>query len=166
MLSRLFAFPNPVNDYAARLVAGAVATMAITIIFFDVRWMAGVLAYGFLARVLTGPRLSPLALLATKLLIPLAGNPEKLVPGPPKRFAQAIGVGFSLTGLVLMLLGAVTAAKVVIGVLCLFALAESLVGFCAGCFVFNYLMAWGIIPSAVCEACRQYAPPTVDDSAG
>jgi hypothetical protein len=162
VLSRLFAFPNLVNDYAARLVAGAVATMAIMIVFFDVGWMVGLLAYGFLARVLTGPRLSPLALLATRVLIPLAGNPEKPVPGPPKRFAQAIGVGFSSTGLVLMLLGAVTASKVVIGVLCLFALAESLVGFCAGCFVFSYLMAWGVIPSAVCEACQRYLPPTVE----
>ena len=52
------------------------------------------------------------------------------------------------------------------GVLCVFALAESLLGFCAGCFVFNYLMVWGGIPSTVCEACQRYAPPTVDDSAG
>ncbi len=166
VLSRLFDFPNPVNDYAARLVAGAVATMTIVIILFDVRWMFGVLAYGFLARVLTGPRLSPLALLATKVVIPLAGGPDKPVPGPPKRFAQAVGVGFSLAALVLMLLGSVVAAKIVVGVLCVFALAESLLGFCAGCFVFNYLMAWGVIPSTVCEACQQYAPSTVDDSVG
>ena len=52
------------------------------------------------------------------------------------------------------------------GVLCVFALAESLLGFCAGCFVFNYLMAWGVIPSTVCEACQRYAPSTGDDSAG
>ncbi|HCU72809.1 MAG TPA: DUF4395 domain-containing protein, partial [Chloroflexi bacterium] len=28
VLAKFFDFPNPVNDYAARLVAGAVATMA------------------------------------------------------------------------------------------------------------------------------------------
>ena len=53
-------------------------------------WLFLPLAYGFIARVLSGPRLSPLARLATAVVAPRLGAP-KPVPGPPKRFAQAIG---------------------------------------------------------------------------
>ncbi|EMG08621.1 hypothetical protein LEP1GSC116_4118 [Leptospira interrogans serovar Icterohaemorrhagiae str. Verdun HP] len=32
---------------------------------------------------------------------------------------------------------------------------ESCIGFCAGCFVFSYLMKWGIVPEEVCEKCNR-----------
>ena len=89
----VFSFPNPVNEYAARLVAGMVATLSLVIVIFDVPWLLFFLAYGFAARVLTGPTLSPFGLLATRVLIPLAGEPQKSVAGPPKRFAQSVGAG-------------------------------------------------------------------------
>ena len=53
--------------------------------------LIAVLALGFLARVLTGPKLSVLGQLATRVIAPRLG-PPRLVPGPPKRFAQAIGL--------------------------------------------------------------------------
>lgn len=49
-------------------------------------WLIVVLAVGFLARVLTGPRLSLLGQLATRVVAPRFGLPN-FVPGPPKRFA-------------------------------------------------------------------------------
>ena len=61
----LFSFPNPVNDVAARLVAAMVMVFSLVIIATGVWWLMIVLAYGFLARVLTGPTLSPMGLLAT-----------------------------------------------------------------------------------------------------
>ena len=48
--------------------AGVVVLASITIAF-DVRWLTAVLAYGFVARVLTGPRLSPLCLLVTRVIV-------------------------------------------------------------------------------------------------
>ena len=62
----LFSFPNPVNEKAARSVAGGVVLpAALTLVLSVVAghgwlWISAVLAYGFLARVLTGPTLSPL----------------------------------------------------------------------------------------------------------
>ena len=57
---------------------------------------------------------------------------------------------FSITALALYFaLGSIVAAKGVIGVLVLFAALESGVGFCAGCFVFGYLMRWGLAPSLI-----------------
>ncbi len=56
----LFRFPNPVNEVAARTVAAGVVVMAVVALAFDVPWLLIPIAYGFWARVLTGPTLSPL----------------------------------------------------------------------------------------------------------
>jgi hypothetical protein len=158
-LREVFSFPHPVNEYAARMVAGMVMALALVIIVFDVRLLTLFLAYGFLARVLTGPTLSPMGLLATRVLVPAIGNRVKPVAGPPKRFAQSIGLGFSATAVALTYgFGLPQVSEIVLGVLVLFAGLESLAGFCAGCFVFGYLMRWGLIPQDVCEACANWAP--------
>ena len=44
-------------------------------------------------------------------------------------------------------------ALVVLAVLAVFAALEAFLGFCAGCFVFGYLMRLGLIPKSVCEEC-------------
>jgi hypothetical protein len=152
MLHSLFSFPNPVNEVAARLVAAMTLVLALAIIATGEVWLLFVLGYEFLARVLTGPTLSPMGSLATKVLAPRIGN--RPVPGPPKRFAQSVGLAFSATALVLYFVtGSMLAPGVVLGVLSVFAGLEAFVGFCAGCFVFNYLMRWGLIPEAVCLEC-------------
>ncbi len=154
-LTDLFSFPHPVNEVAARMVAGMVVLLSVAIITLDLPWLLIVLAYGFLARVLTGPTLSPMGLLATRVLVPLLGDPVRPVAGPPKRFAQAVGLGFSTTALVLYyVFGLTQAAYGVLGVLLLFATLEALLGFCAGCFVFGYLMRWGVVPKETCERCN------------
>jgi len=100
-LKTVFSFPNPVNEVAARMVAGMVVALSLAIIFTDQSWLLFLLAYGFLARVATGPTLSPMGQFATRVLVPLVGNPQRPVPGPPKRFAQTIGLVFSIAALVL-----------------------------------------------------------------
>ena len=151
----VFSFPHPVNEVAARMVAGMVVLLSLAIIAFDLPWLLFALVYGFLARVLTGPTLSPMGLLATRVLVPLLGNPARPVAGPPKRFAQTIGLGFSTVSLILFYaFGLTQAAYGVLGVLLAFATLESVLGFCAGCFVFGYLMRWGFVPAETCEKCN------------
>jgi uncharacterized protein DUF4395 len=50
--ARVFSFPNPVNEVSARLVAGGVVLLGLVTIVFDQPWLTGVIAYGFIARVL------------------------------------------------------------------------------------------------------------------
>jgi len=153
--SKIFGFPHPVNEFAARLVAGMVAILCIVLIISDVRWLIPVLTYGFFARVISGPNLSPMGLVATKVLVPLLGNPNRPVAGPPKRFAQSIGLCFSMSATILAYgFGMVTAAEILIGVLAVFAVLEAVFGFCAGCFVFGYLIRWGWIPAETCQKCE------------
>ncbi len=152
---RLFSFPDPVNEVAARLVAAGVVVMAAAAVGLDQRWLLFVLAYGFWARVLTGPKLSPLGLLVTRVVVPRLDIEPRLVPGPPKRFAQAIGVVFTTTALVLAFaFDAWTAARVVLALLIVAAFLESALGYCLGCKLFGLLMRAGIIPADVCERCN------------
>ncbi len=121
-LKDLFSFPNPVNEIAARMVAAMVILVAVSAMITGQSWLLVLLAYGFLARVTTGPTLSPMGQLATRALVPALGGPEKLTPGPPKRFAQTIGLGFSTTALVLhFAVGSAVAVNSVLGVLVFFA---------------------------------------------
>ncbi len=150
----MFGFPNPVNEYAARTVAAGVLVMAVVAIAFQQGWILIPLAYGFWARVLTGPRLSPLGQLATRVVAPRLPWGPTLVAGPPKRFAQAIGVVFSTTALVLWFgFGESTATWVVVALLACAATLESVFAICLGCIAFGYLMKAGVIPEDVCEAC-------------
>ena len=76
-LTSIFGFPHPVNEYAARSVAGMVMVLAGSIVLFDIPWLLFLLAYGFLARVLTGPKLSPMGIIATKIIAPKILNQNR-----------------------------------------------------------------------------------------
>lgn len=149
----MFTFPNPVNEKAARTVAAGVVVMSVAAVAFRQPWILIPLAYGFWARVLTGPTLSPLGQLATRVVAPHLGEP-RLVAGPPKRFAQGMGVAFSTTALVLWYgFGLGTATWVVVSLLAVAAFLESALAICLGCIVFGLLMKVGVVPEEVCAAC-------------
>ncbi len=154
-MTSLFAFPNPVNEKAARVVAGAVLVMAVVTLATSWYWLLIPLAYGFVARVLTGPTLSPLGRLATRVIAPRLG-PERPVPGPPKRFAQGMGAVMTVAAAAIALphpTQASTPADVLLVLLIVAAGLESIAGFCIGCRVFSGLMRIGLIPADVCEEC-------------
>jgi hypothetical protein len=150
----LFSFPNPVNDVAARTVASGVVVMGLAVAVLGWGWVLVPLTFGFIARVASGPRFSLLGLVATKVVAPRLPRFEKLVPGPPKRFAQAIGVTFTVTASVLWLAGATGASRIVVALLVGAALLEAAFGFCLGCRIFAVLMRTGVIPDTVCEECN------------
>jgi hypothetical protein len=152
-MRKLFEFPNPVNEYAARSVAGMVVVLSIATLVFQSPWLLWALALGFLARVASGPRFSPFGQLATRVIAPRIG-PAKLVPGPPKRFAQSIGATFSVGALVAYYLGVPVVSWVLVGFIVVAAVLESVFGFCLGCAIFGRLQAIGVIPESVCEACN------------
>ncbi|HVP75710.1 MAG TPA: DUF4395 domain-containing protein [Gaiellaceae bacterium] len=152
----LFSFPNPVNETSARVVAGSVAVLAVLTVAFQQGWLLPVLAYGFVARVLTGPTLSPLGLLATRVVTPRLNVRHRYSPGPAKRFAQAIGAAFTVTATVLWFAaGEHTAALALAGVLAVFASLEAASGLCVGCRAFYLGMRLGLVPPEVCEECAR-----------
>src|SRR5205807_8099546 len=152
-MRELFSFPNPVNEKAARVVAGVVLALVLVTLATGAYWLLIPLAYGFWARVLTGPTLSPLGWTAQNVIAPRLGA-RKPVPGPPKRFAQGMGAVMSTIALVFGLI--VGDHAVADGFLVLIVIAaglESILAVCLGCEVFAVLMRVGLVPESVCAEC-------------
>jgi hypothetical protein len=153
-MTKRYPFPHPVNETSARIVAAGVVLMGAAYMLSGAAWILIPLAYGFLARVTTGPAFSPLALLSTKVLTPRINAEHRMVAGPPKRFAQFVGLIFSGTAAVLWLLDLDTASRIVAAALVAAALLESAFAVCLGCILFGWLMKLGVIPQHVCEECN------------
>lgn len=157
MASGLFRFPNPVNEKVARTVAALVVLLTAAALVFPTPWLLGALALGFWLRALFGPRVSPFALLASRVIAPRLG-PPKLVPGPPKRFAQGIGAALSTAAVLAYYLDAPTLSWVLVAMITVAALLESVFAICLGCLIFGRLQRVGVIPMSVCEACNDIRP--------
>ena len=148
----MLSFPRVINEKAARTVAGVVAVTGIVALATGWHWLLVPLAYGFWARVLTGPRLSPLAQLASKVIAPRLGAPKD-VAGPPKRFAQGMGAAITSLGVIALALGWTTVTTVLLALLVVAATLESAFAICIGCQVFALLMRAGVVPETVCVEC-------------
>lgn len=152
-VDELFSFPNPVNEKAARIVAAVVLATVLVILATGWYWLLIPLTYGFWARVLSGPTLSPLGYLAQRVIAPQLGSPT-YVAGPPKRFAQGVGAAISTLALILALVaGDQSAADVVLVAFVVAAGLESISAYCLGCKVFGLLMKAGLISEQVCAEC-------------
>lgn len=151
--AELFRFPDPVNEVSARLVATGVVLMALTWLVTGWTWLLAVLAYGFVARVLTGPALSPLGQLVTRVLTPRVPAAAQYTPGPPKRFAQGIGAVMSVGALAAVLAGVPAVAVALIALLAACAFLEAAFGLCLGCVMFAGLIRLGVVPEETCARC-------------
>jgi hypothetical protein len=151
--AKVFAFPNPVNEYSARITAALVVLLSLVTLLTGSGWGLAVIAAGFWLRVLFGPRISPFGVLSVKVLTPLLGK-KRLVPGPPKRFAQGIGAALSTAAAILFAAGLAPVAWVLLVALIAAASLEAFAGFCLGCAIFGLLQRRGLIPEDVCEACN------------
>jgi hypothetical protein len=159
-MSDLFSFPNPVNEKAARVVAGVVAALSVVALATSWYWLLVPLAYGFIARVLTGPTLSPLGRLASSVIAPRLG-PPKDVPGPPKRFSQGMGAVMTTAGaIVALVLRQHDIADALLVAMIAAALLESVFAYCIGCRIFALLMRAGVIPETVCADCADISART------
>jgi hypothetical protein len=145
-------FPRTINEKAARVVAGVVCAIGLVALLAPAHWLVIPLAYGFWARVLTGPRLSPLGALASRVIAPRLGAPRP-VAGPPKRFAQGMGAVITSAAVVALALGAGGLVEVLLVLLIAAAGLESILAFCLGCQVFGLLMRLGVIPDEICAEC-------------
>jgi hypothetical protein len=146
----LLSFPDPVNETSARLVAAGVVAQAIVFLVVREWWVLVPLTYGFLARVATGPTLSPLGQFVTRIATPALerrlrrrrpGFESRQVPGRPKRFAQSIGLAFTASASLAWALGAPGVALVLVGLLAAAATLEAAFAICLGCIAYSAI--WG-----------------------
>jgi len=152
-VSKLFVFPNPVNDAAARTVALGVFSMCVLALATGWAWILIPLTYGFLARVATGPTLSPLGQFATRVSGPRIVAWQKFVPGPPKRFAQGIGAVLTVAATVTWLSVGWSDARWILILPIIGATLEGFFGYCIGCTIFGWLIRAGVVPESICAEC-------------
>ncbi|MGC1420526.1 MAG: DUF4395 domain-containing protein [Acidimicrobiales bacterium] len=152
-MKKFFSFPNPVNDAAARTVALGVVTMSVAALITNWAWLLIPLTYGFVARVATGPTMSPLGQFAVRVAGPRIHGWQKFVPGPPKRFAQTMGLAFTFCATIVWLTAGWSDARWILVPLIGAASLEGFLGYCLGCTVFGWLIRAGWIPEAICAEC-------------
>jgi len=152
-VKQFFSFPNPVNDASARTVALGVVTMSVLALVTNQAWLLIPLTYGFLARVIAGPTISPLGQFAVRVAGPRLARWQKFVPGPPKRFAQGIGAVLTVASTVVWLADSWSVARWILVPLVAAASLEGFLGFCLGCTIFGWLIRAGLVPESVCVEC-------------
>ncbi len=149
-LRTLVSFPDPVNETSARLVAAGVVAQAVVFLVLREWWVLVPITFGFLARVATGPTLSPLGQFVTRVATPAvearargrnANFHSRQVPGPPKRFAQAIGLAFTASASLAWIAGAPIISIVLVGLLAVAATLEAVFAICLGCIAYSAI--WG-----------------------
>ncbi|MGC8498403.1 MAG: DUF4395 domain-containing protein [Acidimicrobiales bacterium] len=152
-MRRLFTYPNPVSEGSSRVIALGVVTMAVAAEVLRLPVLLIPLTYGFCARVAAGPTLSPLGLLASRVVGPRIVRWRRPVPGPPKRFSQGIGAVLTVSATLAWLTVGWGVARWILLPLVVAAGLEGLAGYCVGCAIFGFLIRWGVVPASVCAEC-------------
>ena len=87
----------------------------------------------FLTGVALGVQRTPTALVFKTLIRPRLAPPAELEDARPPRFAQGVGLAFTLVALIAFASGAVLVAQVAIGFAVVAALLNAVFGLCLGC---------------------------------
>lgn len=163
-----FTFPSPVGTIESRLHAGINVLLLLGALALDwyqaLPWLFVYVAYGFVARALAGPRLCLTAFFVLFVLHPLLTRSstrfrdDRFVPGPPRRFAQAMGAVLATTAVAIRFVwpGQAQWSWLVWSVLWAFLLVLTLTDFCIGCWVFQWLLrAHCCVPRQVRTECQR-----------
>ncbi len=126
------------DEHRVRLVAFFVLLLVVVFILTGNPLVVAFLLTDFLLRTLNLTNYSPLAWLGG-VVVKQTGLKPKPVDRAPKRFAAFVGLAFLAAILTAALTGFVITARVIAGILVVFGALESLLGFCAGCYVYTLI---------------------------
>lgn len=92
-------------------------------------WMVALLTFEFAVRAAAGPSISPMGLLAARVMV--RRSPGQGSVGPSSRLAHIVGLALSLAALALHLaIGPDTTQRAILGTLTILAAAEAIFGIC------------------------------------
>lgn len=127
------------NENVVRITAFWVIVLTGIYILNPNPYIAIYLAIDFYIRAFTKLKYSPLSWFSSKITGWLRLEPHP-IDKAPKIFAARVGLLFSILMLVMALFGLTVPAVVVASVLVLFAFLECGLNFCAGCWVYTYVV--------------------------
>jgi Domain of unknown function (DUF4395) len=115
-----------------RFAAAVTTLVLVAVLVTGSGWLALAQAAVFAASALS-PRYAPYGLLYRALLAPRLGRPTELEPAAPVRFAQLVGLVFSLVAAVGYLAGVAVVGLVFAGFALVAAFLNAAFGLCLGC---------------------------------
>ncbi|HEY2672744.1 MAG TPA: DUF4395 domain-containing protein [Rugosimonospora sp.] len=115
-----------------RFAAAVTAVVLVLILVFASGWLALAQAAVFAVSALA-PRYSPYGLVYRAVLAPRLGRPAELEPAQPVRFAQLVGLVFTLVAAVGFLAGVDVLGLVFAGLALVAAFLNAVFGLCLGC---------------------------------
>ena len=121
-----------------RFAAAVTSVVLVLILIFSAGWLALAQAVVFGISALT-PRYSPYGLVYRTVLAPRLPRPTELEPAAPFRFAQTVGLVFTVVAALGYLLGVTPLGLVFTAFALLAAFLNAAFGLCLGCEVY---LAW------------------------
>jgi hypothetical protein len=138
--------PSPQIDVRAPRFAAALTSVVLAVaLLTGSGWLVAAQALVFAVGALAGLRVSPYGLLFRTLVAPRLGPVREREPEAPPRFAQVVGLLFTVVGAAGYLLGAPVLGAVATGFALVAALLNAATGFCLGCEL--YLTARRVLPA-------------------
>ncbi|MBD3947173.1 DUF4395 domain-containing protein [Nocardioides ganghwensis] len=138
-----------IDPRAPQLAAGLTAVVLVAVLLLPQPYGTALLAVQaalFAVGAVRGVQATPHAWLFRTLVRPRLGPPTEWEAPEPPRFAQAVGLAFTLVGLVALLAGATVVGQVAVGFALVAALLNAAFAFCLGCEV--YLLVRRFIATA------------------
>ena len=134
--------PAGIDPRGPQLTAGITAVVLVVILLLPNPWagvLTGVQAVLFAIGAGRGVQHTPHAWLFRTLVRPRLSAPDELEDAAPPRFAQAVGLGFTVVALVGYLSGVTVLGQVAIGFALVAALLNAVFRFCLGCELYLVL---------------------------
>lgn len=128
--------PTGIDPRGPQFTAGVTVVVLLAILVLPATGAAvltAVQAALFATGVALGVQRTPTAHLFRTLVRPRLAAPSELEDPAPPRFAQAVGLGFTLVALLGFLTGATVVAQVAIGFALVAAVLNAVFRFCLGC---------------------------------
>jgi hypothetical protein len=122
-----------VDPRGVRFGAGATSVVLAAVLVTESVWLLAAQAVVFAIGAVAGVRRSPYSLLFAAAVRPRLAPPQQAEPAKPPQFAQAVGLGFALIGVLGFALDAAVVGLVATGLALVAALLNAATGFCLGC---------------------------------
>lgn len=126
--------------------AAAVTSLVLAIVLLGgSRWLLVAQGVVFALGV---ANLSPYAVIFRRFIRPRLGAPGELEDARPVRFAQAVGLGFTIAAVLATLAGAGFLSTLLIAAALVAALLNAAIGFCLGCEIYLLARRSSLLPAS------------------
>ena len=125
--------PTQVDPLGLRFAAALTTVVLALALVLNSPWPLAFQAAVFAVAVAFGVQASPYSWVFRTFVRPRLGKPTELEDARPPRFAQLVGLGFAVAGLIGYLTGATVLGVVATGFALVAAFVNATVGLCLGC---------------------------------